>query len=267
MLAVLSPAKSLDLTSPLPTRKHTEPRLMAESEQLVGILRGLSVSEIASLMHLSDELAALTAQRFADFETPFTARNARPAVLTFAGDTYQGLAAGRRFDARDHTEAQKTLRILSGLHGVLRPLDLIQPYRLEMGVRLRTPRGTTLYQWWGDLISDVLREDLAASPGATVLVNLASDEYARAVRAERLGAPVVTPRFEDTDAGGRRSVVSFYAKRARGEFAAWLVQGRVRSPRDLKEFDVAGYRFDADASTADRPVFVRAHADRPALAA
>jgi len=264
MLALLSPAKSLDYESPLPTRKHSEPRLLDEAERLIDLLRGLSASDVAALMGISDELAALNAQRYADFTTPFTPANARPAVLAFAGDVYQGLAARERFGERDYTEAQKTLRILSGLYGVLRPLDLLQPYRLEMGTRLRTPRGATLYDWWGDRISEVLRDDLAASPGAPVVVNLASDEYARAVRPAVLGARIISPRCEDTDARGRRSGVSFSAKRARGELAAWLVLHRVRTPGALTGFDAAGYRYDPDASASDRPVFVRAYADRPA---
>ena len=264
MLSLLSPAKSLDEVSPLPTKRFSEPRLLDESERLVEVARGLAASELAGLMHLSDDLAALNAQRFANWSRPFTRGNARPAVYLFDGDTYRGLAARERFDARDLTEAQKTVRILSGLYGVLRPLDLIQPYRLEMGTRLATPRGATLYDWWGDAITDVLRADLDASPGAPVVVNLASAEYFRAVRVERLGARVITPRFEDADPRGRRSVVSFYAKRARGEFAAWLVLNRVRTPSALTRFAAAGYSYDAASSSPDEPVFVRDYADRVA---
>lgn len=262
MLVLLSPAKSLDLDSPLPTRKHTEPRLLAESGALIDVLRALSVSEVGGLMSISDELAALNAQRYADFSTPFTPRNARPALYTFAGDVYRGMDAAS-FDARDLTEAQKTVRILSGLYGVLRPLDLMQPYRLEMGTRLRTDRGGTLYAWWGDILTGLLRADLAASPGAEAVVNLASEEYFAAVRPEALGGRIVSPRFEDTDARGRRGNVSFYAKRARGSMAAWLVRNRVRTPGALIRFDADGYRFDAAASSPDRPVFVRRFEDRP----
>lgn len=266
MLALLSPAKTLDLESPSPMRRHSEPRLLDESLELIDVMRGLSPTDIAKLMGISDELAALNAQRYAEFNTPFTPANARPAVLAFAGDVYQGLNARGRFDARDFTEAQKTLRILSGLYGVLRPLDLIQPYRLEMGTRLRTERGRTLYDFWGDRISQMLHDDLMASPGAAVVVNLASDEYFKAVRPDVVGARVITPRFEDTDVRGRRGIVSFYAKRARGEMAAWLVQHRVRGAAALRQFDAVGYRWDPEASTADRPVFVRAYDRRPAAA-
>lgn len=263
MLVLLSPAKSLDYDSPLPTRRHTQPRLLDEAQRLIGILRRLSVSEIGGLMRISDELAARNAQRYADFTVPFTPANARPAAFAFAGDVYRGLDVAR-FDTRDLTEAQKTLRILSGLYGVLRPLDLMQPYRLEMGTRLVTDRGTGLYAWWGTALADLLRADLAASPGAGVVVNLASEEYAGAVRPDALAARIVSPRFEDVDARGRRAVVSFFAKRARGEMAAWLVRNRIRTPRHLPGFDAVGYRYDPDASTADRPVFVRRFEDRPA---
>ena len=262
MLVLLSPAKSLDYESPLPTRKRSEPRLLDESERLIEVMRGRSTSEIAGLMKISDELAALNAQRYADFHRPFTPKNARPAVLAFAGDVYQGLAVRRRWDERDYTEAQKTVRILSGLYGVLRPLDLIQPYRLEMGIRLATDRGRNLYDFWGSTITDLLRDDLVASPGAPVVINLASDEYANSVRPHELGARMISPRFEDVDARGGRGIVSFFAKRARGEMAGWLVRNRVRTPRALQGFAEAGYRYDPATSTKERPVFLRRFEDR-----
>ena len=262
MITLLSPAKSLDYETKPATRKHTEPRLLAQSSELIDVLRELPASEIASLMHISDDLAALNAQRYADFAPPFTMKNAKQAVLAFDGDVYQGLDAPA-FGERDFTEAQKTVRILSGLYGVLRPLDLMQPYRLEMGTRLRTGRGASLYAWWGDRISEVLRDDLAESPGADVVVNLASDEYFKAVRPEVLGARIVAPRFEDTDARGTRKIVSFYAKRARGTMAGWLVRNRVRTASALTGFDADGYRYDKAASTPDVPVFVRSFEDRP----
>lgn len=266
MLVLLSPAKSLDFDSPLTTRKYSEPRLLDRSERLIEVMRDKSPAELAGLMHISDELAALNAQRYTDFTTPFTPRNARAAVLAFAGDVYQGMAV-RQWDARDHTEAQKTVRILSGLYGVLRPLDLIQPYRLEMGLPVATDRGNSLYAFWGSTITALLRDDLAASPGADVVVNLASEEYARSVRFDELGSPVVSPRFEDTNARGTRGVISFFAKRARGAMAAWLVRERIRSAAALKRFEAGGYRYDRDASSAGQPVFVRRFEDRPAMAA
>ena len=256
MLTVLSPAKSLDFESPLPTRKRSEPRLLDESSGLIDIMRQKTPSDIAALMHISDDLAHLNATRYRDFSPEHTPRNARAAVLAFNGDVYQGLSA-RTLGERDFTEAQKTVRILSGLYGVLRPLDLIQPHRLEMGTRLATERGRSLYDWWGDQVTDLLRRDLDESPGADVLVNLASAEYFSVVRPERLGARVISPRFEDRDQHGEPRVVSFYAKRARGIMAAWLIRGRVRTPGRLVDFDGDGYAYDEARSTKDQPVFVR----------
>ena len=264
MITLLSPAKSLDYETRPATRKHSEPRLLDESLRLIDVLRELPASGVASLMGISDDLAALNAQRYADFEVPFTPKNAKQAVLAFDGDVYQGLAAGE-FGERDFTEAQKTIRILSGLYGVLRPLDLMQPYRLEMGTKLRTDRGANLYAWWGDRISEVLKADLAESPGADVVVNLASDEYVRSVRPDVLDARIIAPRFEDTNARGKRSIVSFYAKRARGSMAGWLVRNRVRTASALTGFDADGYRHDQESSTRDVPVFVRSFEDRPAV--
>ena len=262
MLILLSPAKALDYESKLPKVASTQPRLLAEATRLAAIMQAKSVPDIAALAGISDELAALNAERWASFHTPFTPGDARPAVLAFNGDVYQGLGVRARFATRDYTEAQKTVRILSGLYGVLRPLDLMQPYRLEMGTRLVTDRGRSLYEWWGGRITELLRADLAESPGARVVVNLASGEYFGAVRPDTLDASVISPRFEDTDARGRRSVVSFYAKRARGELAAWLVLNRARTASALTAFDGAGYRYDKTTSTREVPVFVRAFADR-----
>jgi len=265
MLAVLSPAKTLDfttplttsVTTPLTTSVTTQSRLLAESQRLIDLLITKSPDEIADLMHISGDLAELNARRYKDFELPFSRRNARPAALTFAGDVYQGMDAAHRFGARDFTEAQKTLRILSGLYGVLRPLDLIQPYRLEMGTPLHTERGSSLVEWWGSRITDLLREDLQASPGANVLVNLASAEYIAAVDADALGVRIISPRFENQDSQGVYRVLSFSAKRARGEMAAWLVLNRVRRLTALTDFAEARYRYVPEASTPDVPVFRR----------
>lgn len=260
MLALLSPAKSLDFTTKPATRKHSEPRLLDRAEELIGVMRTLDPERIGQLMHLSDELARLNAERYADFTVPHTRKNARPAVLAFDGDTYQGLAAPTRFSERDHTEAQKTVRILSGLYGLLRPLDLIQPYRLEMGTKLATDRGRDLYQWWGSTITDLVRADLAESPGPDALVVLASQEYSSAVDLNALAteATVITPRFEEVNPDGSHQVVSFNAKRARGAMAGWMVRNRVRSVRALTGFDELDYRHDPDRSTRLQPVFTRA---------
>lgn len=256
MLALLSPAKSLDYATPVPTRKSSQPRLLEQASELIEVMRTRSVQDVAALMNLSDELATLNVERYQDFSPPFTRRNARAAVFAFAGDTYIGLDASR-LDERDLTEAQKTVRILSGLYGVLRPLDLIQPYRLEMGTRLATERGASLYDWWGGQLADVLRDDLAASPGPPLIVNCASAEYAKAGRLDTLGARVVTPRFEDADQHGTYRVVSFFAKRARGAYAAWMVTNRVRTASALTRFDDAGYRYVPEVSSPDEPVFRR----------
>lgn len=256
MLTVLSPAKSLDFESKLATRKYSEPRLTAESVGLIEIMRTKSPAEISRLMHISDDLAHLNATRYAQWDREHTLGAARQAVLAFNGDVYQGLRAPE-FDARDFTDAQKTLRILSGLYGLLRPLDLIEPYRLEMGTKLASGRGRTLYDWWGSQVTDLLARDLEASPGSPVLVNLASNEYSKVIDRQRLGARVVSPRFEDRDASGEPRIVSFYAKRARGSMAGWLVRNRIRSASRLVDFDADGYAFDEARSTRDEPVFVR----------
>lgn len=257
MIALLSPAKSLDYESMLPTRKSSQPRMLDRAEELVEIMRIKTVDEVADLMSISDDLAALNITRYQDFTTPFTRKNARPAVLAFAGDVYMGMDVRRRFGERDYTEAQKTVRILSGLYGVLRPLDLIQPYRLEMGSKLRTNRGDTLYDYWGGAITQMVNADLVDSPGPDVVVNLASNEYFRAVRPDALDGRLISPRFLDADDHGQYRVVPFFAKRARGEMAAWMVLNRVRSVRALREFDGAGYRYDPDRSTPNEPAFIR----------
>ncbi|GAB3698878.1 peroxide stress protein YaaA [Mariniluteicoccus flavus] len=257
MLALLSPAKSLDLTTKPPTRTHTQPRLLDEAAELIDVMRTRTADEVADLMDVSEEIAELNLQRYRDFAVPFTPKNARPAVFTFDGDVYRGMDPRGRFDTRDLTEAQKTVRILSGLYGLLRPLDLMQAYRLEMGTGLVTDRGRSLYAWWGDRITSLVRDDLDASPGARVLVNLASDEYARAVDLDALDATVVAPRFEDQGPKGDWKVISFSAKRARGEMAAWLVKHRVRSAAKLKDFDFGGYTYAESHSSKEMPVFRR----------
>jgi len=263
VLILLSPAKALDFEKPVPKTARTQPRLLDEAAALAGVMKTKSVTELARLSAISDELAARNAERWANFSVPFPPRDARTAVLAFNGDAYQGMAPRERFSTADYTEAQKTLRILSGLYGVLRPLDQILAYRLEMGTRLRTERGANLYQWWGDKITDLLRADLAVSPGAPVVLNLASAEYFGSVQADRLGAVVISPRFEDTDAHGKSKVISFFAKRARGEMTAWLIKQRVRTPKALPHFDAGGYRYDKASSTPQQPTFVRPFAARP----
>jgi cytoplasmic iron level regulating protein YaaA (DUF328/UPF0246 family) len=262
VLILLSPAKSLDYESKIPTRKHTEPRLLDHSAELIDVMRTKSVAEISEMMSISAELADLNARRFAEYAPPFTMRNARQAVFAFDGDVYRGMNARESFDGRDIAEAQKTIRILSGLYGVLRPLDLMQPYRLEMGSKVTTSRGDTLYDYWDDVIAPQLNADLAESPGPDVVVNLASGEYFRSVDTKSLDGTLVSPRFLDQAPGGDYRIISFNAKWARGAMAAWLVKNRVRTVKALRDFDVAGYRYDPTQSTPAEPTFIRPRSAR-----
>lgn len=257
MLIVVSPAKSLDYETPLTTKKSSEPRLLDDAAELVDIMAKKSPDEIGALMSISPDLAELNFERFQTWERPFTKDNARPALLAFSGDVYMGMDAPNTFSERDFTHAQKTLRILSGLYGVLRPLDLMQPYRLEMGSKLENDRGRDLYEFWGDRITDQLNADLAESPGAPALINLASNEYFNSVDPDRLEARLVSPAFLDSKDGAEPKIVSFFAKRARGAMAGWIIQNRVKSIKALESFDGMGYEFDRDRSTPGRPVFVR----------
>jgi cytoplasmic iron level regulating protein YaaA (DUF328/UPF0246 family) len=220
-------------------------------------MAGKTPDDLAEMMSISPALAELNFERFQDWQPPFGPHNARPAVLAFNGDTYIGLDAPGTFTERDYTHAQKVLRILSGLYGVLRPLDLIQPYRLEMGSKVEHAGGHDLYSFWGDRVTDVLNADLAASPGSSVLVNLASNEYFGVVRPERLDGRIVTPRFLDAKGDGDYKMVGFFAKRARGAMAGWIIRERITSARALTDFDAIGYRFDPARSSRDEPVFVR----------
>ena len=247
MIIVLSPAKTLDFESAPTTRAHTQPELLDDSAQLIERLIGLDPPAVGELMHISAELADLNAMRFRAWRTPFTRRNARQAVLAFDGDVYDGLQA-RTLDTAQLKWAQKHVRILSGLYGVLRPLDLMQAYRLEMGTRLDTARGKDLYEFWGDRIAQQLAPLLAAQR-KPVLVNLASQEYFRAVNTRLLGCPVVQPVFQERRAAGYQ-VVSFSAKRARGLMTRFAIEHRITRPAGLQAFEQDGYRFDADASTA-----------------
>jgi cytoplasmic iron level regulating protein YaaA (DUF328/UPF0246 family) len=257
VLVVVSPAKSLDLESPLPTKKHSDPLMLEHSSKLVEILRERSPESLGELMSISPNLAELNFERFQDWDPPFTAETARPAVFAFAGDTYIGMDAAATFGERDYTHAQKTLRILSGLYGVLRPLDLIQPYRLEMGTKLENPRGDDLYDFWEGLITERINTDLAASPGAKALINLASNEYFDAIDPDGIDGRIISPTFLDRKPGGDYRIVSFFAKRARGAMASWIIRNRVKSVKALADFDQDGYSFSEEKSTPERPVFVR----------
>ncbi|MBA2778230.1 peroxide stress protein YaaA [Billgrantia kenyensis] len=254
MLSVISPAKTLDFETPATTTIHSQPDHLERSQQLIEILRDYSPQQLSELMGISDKLAGLNAARFAEWQPPFTADNAKPAAQAFQGDVYVGLEATSFSDA-DNAFAQQHLRILSGLYGLLRPLDLIQPYRLEMGTRLSNPAGKDLYAFWQDTLTQAL-DDAIADSGSKVLVNLASNEYFKAINARQLGARVITPVFKD-EKNGKFKIISFYAKKARGLMAAWMIRQRLDDPEQLKAFDVAGYAFNPAMSEGDTLVFTR----------
>ena len=255
MLFLLSPAKSLDYETPLGEVPHTQPQFKAQSQALIEVLRTQSPQQIASLMDLSDALSALNVARYAAWSPRSTLRNARPAVLAFNGDVYEGLQA-RTLPVAALEWAQQHMAILSGLYGVLRPLDLLQPYRLEMGTRLATPQGSNLYQFWGSSIAQHLNQRLRADT-SPVVVNLASQEYFKAVDRKTLKAPVVECVFEDYK-GGAYKVISFHAKRARGLMARYAIEHRITTPEGLKHFDSEGYAHAPEVSVLDRLVFRRA---------
>ena len=257
MLFLLSPAKSLDYQTKLSRAmlsRATEPLFPQRSAELIDLLRPLTPPQVAGLMDLSDDLAALNVGRYAAWQPQATPANSRPAVLAFDGDVYGGLSA-RTLRPAQLDWAQRHLVILSGLYGALRPLDRLQPYRLEMGTRLANAQGPDLYAFWGDALADFLNQRLV-DEAAPVIVNLASQEYFRAVPRRRLAAPVVDCVFEDRK-GDAYKIISFFAKRARGLMARWAVQHKVATVRKLRQFNEEGYAFDAAASAPDRLVFRR----------
>ncbi len=254
MLFLLSPAKSLDYDTPLGDLPHTQPLFIQQSAELIQLLRTYSPQQIAELMDLSDQLAGLNVARYQAWSPKFTAKNSRQAVLAFNGDVYDGLDA-KSLKAEDLAWAQAHVCILSGLYGVLRPLDWMQPYRLEMGTTLDNPQGQNLYKFWGTQISDYLNERLQADK-TPVVVNLASQEYFKAVDTKVLKARVIECVFEDWK-GGQYKVISFYAKRARGLMARYAISQRLTTPKQLEKFNLDGYAYEAKASEPDRLVFRR----------
>lgn len=254
MLMVISPSKTLDFQSPTAGLPYSEPELLDHSAELIDVLRQKSPAELAELMSISDKLAVLNVGRYQAWERPFTPDNARPALTAFKGDVYEGLDAAS-LDTAALQWLQQHLRILSGLYGYLRPLDLMQAYRLEMGIRLANPRGKDLYAFWGERITDGLNRALADQAPAE-LVNLASGEYFKSVRTGRIAARIITPVFQDWK-GGHYKVISFHAKRARGLMVRWAVDRRVEQAEALKAFDSEGYGYDDAASGPDTWVFRR----------
>lgn len=261
MITVLSPAKSLDYESRVRTRKHSEPAFLGDAGQLVSQLKKLGPKGLSGLMGISSKLGELNAGRFNTWQAakiqdgPDAEAGVRQAAFAFKGDVYQGLKV-EEFSAADIAFAQNHLRILSGLYGLLRPLDLIQPYRLEMGTRLQNRRGRDLYEFWGAKPTQLLNQQFGANGGARVLVNLASNEYFSVLQPKQLEAEVISPVFKDF-VNGKYKVVSFFAKKARGTMAAWIIRNRLKSAHRLDEFNEDGYRYHASESTAAKPVFRR----------
>lgn len=254
MLMVISPAKNLDYDTPAVTAESSMPAFLDQSALLIEALRQLAPQDISSLMHISDKLGVLNYDRFQRWQPPFTPDNAKQALLAFNGDVYSGLEA-TRFTPADFTFAQSHLRILSGLYGLLRPLDLMQPYRLEMGTKFANQRGKDLYSFWGDRITEALNQQLA-SLNSDVLVNLASNEYFKSVQAKKLQARIVTPVFKDWK-GGNYKIISFYAKKARGMMAGWAIRQQLTDSDALKSFNVGGYIYNDAMSSDSDWVFTR----------
>ena len=254
MLALISPAKTLDYESALPTDAHTLPRLLEHSQELIDVSRKLSAADIANLMSVSEKIAKLNVERFNDWQSEFNFSNARQALFAFKGDVYTGLDA---YDLNDqHIKfAQNHLRMLSGLYGLLRPLDLMMPYRLEMGTKLQNSRGHNLYQFWGDHITRLINEDLEQD-NSELLVNIASDEYYKSVIERKIKAEIIKPVFLDQK-NGKYKVISFYAKKARGLMARYIIENQLNQAEDLKSFNTDGYYFDAESSLKGELVFKR----------
>ena len=254
MLMVISPAKTLDFETPVVTDIHTRPDFLNEAETLIEELRVLSPPQVSELMGISDKLGDLNFGRYLNWSRPFNTKNAKQAVLAFKGDVYTGL------DAEHMTEkqlewAQDHLRILSGLYGLLRPLDLMQAYRLEMGTRFANSGGKDLYAFWGEKITDALNTELAKEK-TPILINLASNEYFRSVQTAQLNAQVITPVFKDWK-GGKYKIISFYAKKARGLMSAYIIKNRIKNVEKIKQFNVDGYEYNEAMSSAKNWVFTR----------
>jgi cytoplasmic iron level regulating protein YaaA (DUF328/UPF0246 family) len=254
MLTVISPAKTLDFDTPTVTDAFTQPVHLTQSRKLVRRMRQLSGQELSKLMHVSDNIADLNQQRFKKWKTPFNPENARQAIFAFKGDVYIGLDA-YSMTAQNVDFAQDHLRILSGLYGLLRPLDLMQPYRLEMGTRIDTDMGNNLYQFWDGRITKSLNQELKQSDSKT-LINLASNEYFKSIKPKLLKADVITPVFKDYNKGSYQ-VIGFFAKKARGLMTRYLIDNEIDNPATLKDFSAEGYAFNTAMSNSNEWVFTR----------
>lgn len=254
MLTIISPSKTLDYQRPLITQKHTLPQFISYSEKLITDCKKLTVDDLAKLMSISPKLAEINHERFQNWHSDFNLNNARQAILAFKGDVYEGLDV-EDFNDNDLQFAQSHLRILSGLYGVLRPLDLIQPYRLEMGIRLKNGNNSNLYQFWGDHLTDHLNKELSKSTHPT-LINLASNEYFKVIKPKQLKATIIQPIFLD-QSKGEYKVISFYAKKARGLMSRYIIKNGIDKSNDIKDFNLSGYQFDSKRSTELDWYFIR----------
>lgn len=258
MLIVVSPAKTLDFETPPTVTEFSQPRFLDHSAKLVEEMRKMAPQDISNLMGVSDKIASLNAARYEQWQQPFTLDNAKQAVLAFKGDVYTGLDASTLTDD-DLNFAQSHLRILSGLYGVLRPLDLMQPYRLEMGIKLANDAGKDLYSFWGEQLTESLNKELA-NEEPSVLINLASNEYFKSIKPKSLTADIITPVFKD-EKNGKYKIISFYAKKARGLMTRYIIENRIDSPEALKDFNYEGYYFVPAESSDKKWVFYRDHAE------
>lgn len=258
MLMVVSPAKNLDYETAPKAKQFSQPEFLEDSQRLMDELIKLAPHDLSELMGISDKLGTLNYDRNQSWNLPFDQDNAKQAVLAFNGDVYSGLDAPN-FSAADFKFAQKHLRILSGLYGLLKPLDLMQAYRLEMGTKFNNKRGKNLYEFWGSIITDALNAQLKKTKG-TVLLNLASNEYFKAVKPKQLTATVVAPVFKDWK-NGQYKIISFYAKKARGLMAAYVIKNQITNIEDIKKFDSEGYCFNTELSDENNWVFTREHED------
>ncbi len=252
MKIVVSPAKSLDFESKLPTKKYTQPDFLEQSIKLNSVLQKKSPKQLSKLMAISDKLGELNWQRNQEWETPFTPENSRPAIYAFNGDVYTGIDA-YTIPKEKLEQLQDKLRILSGQYGILKPLDLMQPYRLEMGTKLKVGRKENLYQFWGDTLTKKLNTELDEKE---VFVNLASQEYFKVLQAKALKVPVITPVFKDYK-NGKLKMISFFAKKARGLMMRYIIDNNIEKTEDLKGFNYEGYAFDSKLSKENELVFTR----------
>ncbi len=254
MLIVISPAKTLDFETAPTTKDFTEPEFLKESKKLISELKKLNPAEVSSLMKISDKLGTLNYLRFNEWKTPFNLKNAKQALLAFKGDVYTGIEA-ETFSNQDLKFAQKHLRILSGLYGVLKPLDLMQAYRLEMGTQFENKQGKDLYEFWGGKLTGQINNDLKAAK-SKVLINLASNEYFKSLQANDIDAEIIVPVFKDFK-NGKYKIISFYAKKARGLMSAYIIKNRLKKPEDIKGFNVEGYKYSKSESSGNNWVFLR----------